>query len=71
MSFVSKGSLSQSTLDFTTTDDVCHVAAIKLLPILRYSVEYIVYCAFDIFQKVDFCLTLYTEEVNLQNFVVI
>ena len=23
------------------------------------------YCAFDIFQKVDFCLALYTEEVYL------
>ena len=29
------------------------------------------YCAFGIFQKVDVCLTLYTEEVNLQNFVMI
>ena len=29
------------------------------------------YCAFDIFQKVVFCLTLYTEEVNLQIFVMI
>ena len=29
------------------------------------------YCAFDIFQKVVFCLTLYTEEVNLQTFVMI
>ena len=28
------------------------------------------YCAFDIFQKVVFCLTLYTE-VNLQTFVMI
>ena len=31
----------------------------------------ILYCAFDIFQKVVFCLTLYTEEVNLQTFVMI
>ena len=30
-----------------------------------------IYCAFDIFQKVVFCLTLYTEEVNLQVFVMI
>ena len=29
------------------------------------------YCAFDIFQEVVFCLTIYTEEVNLQNFVMI
>ena len=29
------------------------------------------YCAFDIFQKVIFCLALYTEEVNLQSFVMI
>ena len=29
------------------------------------------YCAFDIFQKLVFCLTLYTEEVNLQTFVMI
>ena len=29
------------------------------------------YCAFDIFQKVVFCLTLYIEEVNLQTFVMI
>ena len=28
-----------------------------------------VYCAFDIFQKVVFCLVLYTEEVNLQTFI--
>ena len=30
-----------------------------------------IYCAFDIFQKVTFCLALYTEEVNLQTFVMI
>ena len=29
------------------------------------------YCAFDIFQKVVFCLALYTEEVNLQTFAMI
>ena len=29
------------------------------------------YCAFDIFQKVDFCLALYIEEKNLQTFAVI
>ena len=29
------------------------------------------YCVYDIFQKVDFCLALYTEEVNLQTFVMI
>ena len=29
------------------------------------------YYAFDIFQKVVLCLTLYTEEVNLQTFVMI
>ena len=29
------------------------------------------YCAFDIFQKVVFCLALYTEEVSLQTFVMI
>ena len=29
------------------------------------------YCALHIFQKVVFCLTLYTEEVNLQTFVMI
>ena len=29
------------------------------------------YCAFDIFQKVVFCLALYTQEVNLQTFVMI
>ena len=28
-------------------------------------------CAFDIFQKVVFCLVLYKEEVNLQSFVMI
>ena len=26
------------------------------------------YCAFDILQKVVFCLALYTEEVNMQTF---
>ena len=31
----------------------------------------ICYCAFDIFQKVVFCLALYTKEVNLQTFVMI
>ena len=34
-------------------------------------VEPVTYCAFDIFQKVVLCLALYTEEVNLQTFVVI
>ena len=29
------------------------------------------YYAFNIFQKVIFCLALYTEEVNLQSFVMI
>ena len=29
------------------------------------------YCDFDIFQKVIFCLALYTEKVNLQIFVMI
>ena len=29
------------------------------------------YCAFNIFQKVVFCLMLYTEEINLQTFVMI
>ena len=29
------------------------------------------YCAFDIFQKVIFCLALYTEEMNLQTSVMI
>ena len=29
------------------------------------------YCTFDIFQKVLFCLTPYTEEENFQNFVMI
>ena len=29
------------------------------------------YCAFDIFQEVIFSLELYTEEVNLQTFVMI
>ena len=29
------------------------------------------YCTFYIFQKVIFCLALYTEEVNLQTFVMI
>ena len=29
------------------------------------------YCAFGIFQKVHFCLAFYTEEVNLQTFVII
>ena len=29
------------------------------------------YCAFDIFQKVVFCSALYTEEANLQTFVMI
>ena len=29
------------------------------------------YCAFDIVQKVVFCLALYTAEVNLQNFIMI
>ena len=29
------------------------------------------YCAFDIFQKVVFCLSLNTKEVNLQTFVMI
>ena len=31
----------------------------------------LIYYAFDIFQKVIFCLVLYTEEVNLQTFVTI
>ena len=31
----------------------------------------IYYCAFDIFQKVIFCLALYTEEVSLQIFVML
>ena len=35
------------------------------------SISYFAYCAFDIFQKVIFCLALYTEEVNLQIFVMI
>ena len=34
-------------------------------------VNHAVYCAFDNFQKVIFCLALYTEEINLQNFVMI
>ena len=29
------------------------------------------YCAFNIFQKVVFCLMPYTDEVNLQTFVMI
>ena len=29
------------------------------------------YCAFDIVQKGAFCLALYTEEVNLQTFIMI
>ena len=29
------------------------------------------YCAFNIFQKVLFCLALHTEQVNLQTFVII
>ena len=29
------------------------------------------YCAFNIFQKVVLCLAIYTEEVNLQTFVMI
>ena len=29
------------------------------------------YCAFNIFQKVVCCLVLYTDEVNLQTFVMI
>ena len=29
------------------------------------------YCAFNIFQKVVFCLVIYTDEVNLQTFVMI
>ena len=37
----------------------------------EFNVSIIIYCAFDIFQKVDFCLTLYTEEVNLQNLLMI
>ena len=31
----------------------------------------VAYCLFNIFWKVVFCLALYTEEENLQNFVVI
>ena len=30
-----------------------------------------IYCAFNIFQKFVFCLALYTEEINLQTFVII
>ena len=39
--------------------------------ILLYGDHFYAYCAFDIFQKVDFCLTLYTEEVNFQTFVMV
>ena len=35
-----------------------------------WTIPFYYYCAFDIFQKVIFCLTLYTE-VNLQVFVMI
>ena len=35
------------------------------------SIGSLVYCAFDIFQKVVFCLVLYTKEVNLQTFIMI
>ena len=42
------------------------------LKLLHWCVEVIMHlCAFDIFQKVVFCLTLYTVEVNLQIFVMI
>ena len=33
-----------------------------------YLAIHLIYCAFDIFRKVVFCLALYTEEVNLQIF---
>ena len=31
----------------------------------------LIYCAFNIFQKVVFCLMLYTKEVNLLTFIMI
>ena len=39
--------------------------------IYLFSMKITLYCAFDVFQKVVFCLALYTEEVNLQIFVLI
>ena len=40
-----------------------------LCALIRISSSRQIYCAFDIFQKVIFCLALYTEEVNFQIFV--
>ena len=34
-------------------------------------ISYLLYCPFNIFRKVFFCLVLYTEEVNLQTFLMI
>ena len=39
------------------------------IPFCQYSLY--PYCAFNIFQKIVYCLALYTEEVNLQTFVMI
>ena len=35
---------------------------------LRVEYMYLLYSGYDIFQKVVFCLALFTEEVNLQTF---
>ena len=49
--------------------DICaHVNFYFIVHVL-YVIKFSNYCAFDIFQKVIFCLALYTEEVNLQFFV--
>ena len=39
--------------------------------ITNEQIQYHAYLVFDIFQKVGFCLRLYTEEINLQTFVMI
>ena len=48
-----------------------HSASLVMPDALIIGKDSSIHCAFDIFQKVVFCLTLYTEEVNLQIFVMI
>ena len=61
MLYIEKVNLQTSDMIYYKT--ICHN--------YTYSQKVLFYCAFDIFQKVVFCLALYTEEVNLQTFVMI
>ena len=62
---------------YHVSDTILYQDTLSLLVFQRYyhaimsPIQYCIYCAFDIFQKVVFCLTLYTEEVDLQIFVMI